>query len=202
MIKQRLGELLVQQGLINDDQLRAGLAHQKQWSKKLGESLIDLGYISESALCERLAKALRLPTIDLTRIEASTITRQLLSLIPLSIAREHHIVPIASRELRGHKRLIAATTDPTNYKIFEDLQFKSGLPLLIFLAPASDIEWFIRRYYLGEEYALSQNYISTISRNQISSPLHKTPIDPISAIFEDSEFTNVTKQYRGKDPKK
>jgi hypothetical protein len=146
---------------------------------------------STPAPCRRLTLAESVPP----RAERTSVRRP-------ARRPEHHIVPIAARELRGHKRLIAATTDPTNYKIFEDLQFKSGLPLLIFLAPSSDIEWFIRRYYLGEEYALSQNYVSTISRNEISKPVHKTPIDPISAIFEDSEFTNVTKQYRGKDPKK
>lgn len=202
MAKQRLGELLLQLGIIGEEQLKTALGHQKKWGGRIGEIFVELGYATESSLCEGLSKALRLPMINLTKIDASSITREILVSVPLTMAREHSVVPLAIREIRGRKRLIVCTSDPTNYKVFDDLQFKSGLPLLVMIAPRSDIQWFIRYYYLGENNSLSTHYVSAVTqKNPEAYSEENMPIDSLAAIFDDSEFSKVTQIYRDKPHK-
>jgi type IV pilus assembly protein PilB len=187
----RLGELLIQEGKIDAVQLQAALAHQRRWGKRLGECLIQLNFISELILCQTLSKALRIPIIDITKIGSEQITKDLLSTISIQTARTHRIIPIATKDIRGKKRLVVATFDPTNYKVFDEIQFRVGQPLLVMVSPDSDIEWFIRKYYLGEVETLPLNYISGISVVGDDTEGQQMP-DPISSIFFDADFTGIT----------
>jgi hypothetical protein len=192
MSKRLLGELLIEEGKIDPDQLKSALAHQKRWGKKIGEAMISLGFISERDLCKTLSKALRIPVIDVSRLDPATINADTLKYIPIQRARSQRIVPLAVKDIRGKKRLVVATSDPTNYKFLDELQFKSGLPLLVMISPDSDIDWYIRRFYLAEEN-LPKNYVSVVKIN-------KPPefIESLSSIFDDAEFTNTTQQHRKK----
>ncbi len=191
MSKLKLGELLVQEGKIDQVQLQSALGYQRRWGKKLGECLVQMGFIEEIQLCQSLSKALKVPLIDLSKLDASKLTKELLNSVSLQIARSQRIVPIALREIKGKKRLVVATSDPTNYKYLDEIQFKSGFPLLTMVAPDSDIVWFIRKFYLGEIDALPLNYISGISPIEGKSD-EKLVLDPVSSIFFDSEFTGMT----------
>jgi hypothetical protein len=192
MSKLRLGEYLVAEGVIDSAQLQAALGFQRRWGKKLGECLVQLGTISENKLCQILSKALKIPMIDLGKIDSSRITRDILSYIGLQTARTHRIVPLAIKEVRGKKRLVVSSSDPLNFKLIDELQFKTGFPILMMVSPESDIEWFIRKHYLGEQDALSFNYVSGASPLQPSSPDEKMEIDPVSSIFFDATFTGMT----------
>lgn len=184
----RLGELLTEQGKIDEVQLIAALAHQRKWGKRLGECLVLLGFITDVQLAQTLAKALELPLVDLSKIESSKITREILGLIPLAQARAHRVVPLALRDLKNKRRLIVGTSDPTNLRFIDELQFKSGYPLIVMIAADSDIDWFIRRYYMGENDSLALNYISGISV-VAKGPHDAFKPDPISSIFYDDDFT-------------
>lgn len=192
MTRVRLGELLVQEGKIDQAQLQSALAYQRRWGKKIGDSLVHLGFITELDLCQTLSKALRIPIIDVTKIDPLKITKEILNHISVQLARMDRIIPIAIKEVRSKKRLVVATSDPTNYKLFDDLQFKSNLPVLVMIAPDSDIDWFIRKYYLSEAEALPLNYVSGISIIDGDVTDGEALPDPISNIFSDSEFTGMT----------
>ncbi|MBN8554022.1 MAG: hypothetical protein J0L93_01100 [Deltaproteobacteria bacterium] len=187
----RLGELLIQEGKIDAAQLQAALAQQRRWGRKLGQCLVQLRFITELQLCQTLSKSLRIPLIDITKIDSAKLTKEILSTINLQTARTQRVVPIAVKEIRAKKRLIVATSDPTNYKIFDDIQFRIGQPLLVMVAPDSDIEWFIRKYFLSETETLPLNYVSGISIIESSDEKQFFP-DPISDIFFDAEFTGLT----------
>ena len=157
----------------------------------MGECLVQLGFIQEIDLCKTLSKALRIPLIDLSKIDTAKITKDLLQYVNLQTARSQRFVPLAVKEIRGKKRLVVATSDPTNFRVIDDLQFKSGLPVLPMVTVDSDIEWFIRRHYMGESDTLPLNYVSGIS------PINdrgddKLELDPVSSIFFDAEFTGMT----------
>lgn len=192
MSKRLLGELLIEEGKIEPGQLKTALAHQKRWGKKIGESLVSLGFISERELCKTLSRSLRIPVIDVSRLDPATINAEILKYIPMQRARSNRIVPLAVREIRGKKRLVVATSDPTNYKFLDELQFKSSLPLLVMISPDSDIDWYIKRYYLSIT-DLPSDYVSSVKIN-------KEPefIESLSTIFEDAEFTNTTRLHRKK----
>jgi type IV pilus assembly protein PilB len=192
--RKRFGEILIAAGKIDEDQLSSALGYQRRWGKRIGECLVRLGFINEIELAQTLSSALRLPLINLSRIDPNSITRELLTMIPIQTARAHRVVPLAQREVQQKKRLVVSTSDPSNYRVFDELQFKLGLPLLIMVSPDGEIEWFIRRFYLGELEALSENYISLAQ----SKPNEETPefvLDNLSSIFEDAEFTGISKPH-------
>ncbi len=196
MAKLRIGEILVAEKKIDQVQLKSALAHQKRWGKKLGDCLVDLGFISELDLVRTLSRFLRIPLIDLTRLDASKITKEILNLIPLPVARRVRAVPLATKEIKRKKRLVVATSDPTNYAAFDEIQFKAGLPLLLMIAPESDIDWFLRKYYMNDGDALPYNYVSGISLIQdktVDEISEEIEMDPISSIFFDDQFTGVSK---------
>ncbi len=195
MSKQRLGEILIQQGKIDAAQLHSALGHQRRWGKKLGECLIQMGIVEEIEICQTLAKALKIPIIDLSKLDASRITRDILNTVSLQQARSHRVVPLAVKEIRGRKRLVVASSDPTNLRIVDELQFKTGLTVLVMIATDTDIDWFIRKQYLGETEVLPFNYISGIS--PIEHDDDRLELDPVSSIFFDTEFTGVTNVGKG-----
>ncbi len=192
----RLGELLILERKIDDTQLKSGLAYQRRWGKKLGESLVILGFISELDLCQTLSKAMRIPLIDVTKIDSAKVTREVLDKVTVQQARASRVVPLAIKSIRGKTRLVVASSDPTNYKFFDDLQFKLSMPILVMVAPDSDVEWFIRKYYLGDSEALPLNYIDEISVVTSSGQVGSSIPDPISSIFWDENFTGVTNMGR------
>ncbi len=188
--KLRLGELLIQAGKIDEKQLAAALGHQKRWGKKIGECCIYLNFITENELAVFLAKALKVPHLDLGRIDPASITRSILEYIPLAVARKERLVPVAVREVRLKRRLVIATSDPTNYKILDELQFKIGLPVLTMVSPDSDIEWFIRRFYMGDSDALARNYVSSVQQKN-KDMSGEFILDNLSSIFTDADFTKA-----------
>lgn len=208
MKKLRLGEILIAEGKVDDAQVKSALAHQRRWGKKLGDCLVDLGFISEIDLIQALSRFLRLPIIDVTRIEAAKITPEILNCVPVQIARKHRLVPLALKEIKRKQRLVVGTSDPTAYAVFDEIQFKAGYPLLIMLAPDSDIDWFIRKFYMNEGEALPYNYVSGISIIQEKEQdkgdedsFEGLKTDPIASIFFDEDFTGASQLYRSGGPK-
>lgn len=199
MKKLRLGEILLSEGKIDAAQLKAALAYQRRWGKKLGSCLVDLNFLSEIDVVQSLARSLRLPLIDLTKIESNKITKDILSMVSLPTARKHRIVPLAEKMIHRKKRLVVASSDPTNYNVFDEVQFKAGLPLLVMLAPDSDIDWFIRKYYLSEGEALPESYVSGISliheidESSVFDDPDQIKTEAIESIFADDEFTSQSK---------
>ena len=78
--KKRLGELLLEEGLIDRFQLQAALAEQKKWGGRLGKHLIELGILSEEILVKVLSKLMAIPSVDVGRL---TIARQVIDYVPL-----------------------------------------------------------------------------------------------------------------------
>jgi len=191
MAKLKLGEILLAEGKIDQIQLQSALYFQRKWDKKIGQCFVQLGFIKEIDLCQTLAKSMHLPIIDLSKLDPARITKDVLSFVSLATARSQRIVPIALKELKGKIRLILASSDPTNYTVIDEIQFKTGKPVLVMISPDSDIDWFIRRFYLGEADSLSLNYVSGISAMR-GTPEEKLELDPVSSIFSDVEFTGFT----------
>lgn len=196
MAKLKLGEILMAENKIDSAQLKSALAYQRRWGKRLGDCFIDLGFLTEIELMKSLANHLRLPLIDLTRVDSSKINKEILTTINVQVCRRKRIVPIAIREVKNKRRLVVATSDPTNYEVFDEVQFKAGLPVLVMISPDTDIDWFIRKYYLNEE-SIPENYVSAISliapAGEDFSNSDHLETDPITNIFMDDQFTSASK---------
>lgn len=105
---QRIGEVLIARGQINDDQLRIALQRQKTDNKPLGEELLDLHFITDVAMREAVSEAAGYKSIDLS---GSVANATALALIPKSIAIKHSLFPLSFDAENGHLLIVAANPD-------------------------------------------------------------------------------------------
>jgi MSHA biogenesis protein MshE len=124
--KIRLGELLVQNQVISEEQLAAALTEQRRTGRKLGRVLGDLGLLSEASLHEFLAKHLQVPFIDLKQLR---IDRAAVRLLPEPLARRYRAL-VLQQDARG---LLVGMADPADLHAYDELQAKLKLPLRIAL---------------------------------------------------------------------
>ena len=143
----KIGELLVETGLISPEQLQEVLERQREDPRRLGELVIAYGLVSESKVTEILSQQLSVPWVSLEYIDFS---RQLLNLVSTEIAQKYTLVPIYVR--RGENRsetLYVAMEDRSDSAPLDEIAQYSGLPVRPMIAPPSDIRAAIRAYYLG-----------------------------------------------------
>lgn len=106
-LKMRLGDLLVQEQIVSDDQLQLALQQQRQTSRKLGTTLIDLGFISEEQLLKFLARQLGVPFFDLNNL---TIDAKAVALLPEVQARRYRALAVHQSE----HEVTVAMSDPAD----------------------------------------------------------------------------------------
>ena len=143
----RLGELLVDTGLITREQLDEALSRQQDQKRRLGELLVEAGVITEAKVTQVLSQQLSVPWVSLSHIDFS---RPLLDLVPTDVAQRYGVVPIYVRRGKNRQQtLYVAMQDPTETDALEEIAAFAGLPVRPMIAPPSDIRGAIRAYYLG-----------------------------------------------------
>lgn len=135
----RLGKLLVDNGLITEEQLQAGLQKQKETREKLGQILIQLGYINEQELLEVLEYTLDIPRVQLKNIK---IEESVIKTLPSSIIRRHKVLPIALKQ----GRLTLAMADPLNYETLDIIHLLTNLDVTPVLVGEKELETAIQHY--------------------------------------------------------
>ena len=144
----RIGELLVEAGVLSQQQLEQALFAQRKDGRKLGQLLIELGLVGEVQLTQTLSRQLSVPWVSLYHVDFS---RSLLNLVPRVVAERYSLVPIFVRRVRNQgETLYVAMDDPTNEGAIEEVNRASSLPVKPMIACPSDIRAAIRVYYLGE----------------------------------------------------
>ncbi|MBI5420090.1 MAG: Flp pilus assembly complex ATPase component TadA [Deltaproteobacteria bacterium] len=143
MGKKRLGELLVETGLLTEEQLTRALTEQRSKRGKLGEVIVALGLASEEEIAQALSIQLGIPFIDL---KETPVEPQAIELITEKVARKHLILPISIEQRDLH----IAMADPLSFEAFEDVRFASGYTIKPAIATRTDILWAIdQHYHLG-----------------------------------------------------
>lgn len=134
MRNERIGDYLVSQGLITEEQLQKVLEAQKEsgGAKKFGDVVVELGFMSEINFTKALAGKLRVQYVDLDNIEINT---EAVQKVPEQLARKHTVIAIA---IMG-KRLTVATNDPVNFIVLEDIKVSTGMDTIPVLATTSSI---------------------------------------------------------------
>ena len=127
----RLGELLVQQKVITEEQLAAALVEQRRSGRKLGRVLADLSFLPESALHEFLAKHLQVPFVDLKQ---ARVDREAVKLLPEALARRYRAL-VLQHDTRG---LLVGMADPSDIHAYDELQAKLKLPIRLALVGEAD----------------------------------------------------------------
>jgi hypothetical protein len=140
----KLGELLLELGLIDEFQLRAALSEQARWGGRVGSIMIKKGFVSEKDMLAVIEKQYGLSAISLDSLEKPS--DEVLKMVGMDVARKFGICPVG---LEG-KTLLIAITDPTDLKAIDDIGFSLGVRVKPLLALESDIMRAIGIYYEGK----------------------------------------------------
>lgn len=138
----RIGDYLVEQGLITQEQLEKVLAAQKEsnGTKRFGTVVVELGFMTETNLAKALAGKERVRYVDLDNIDIDV---EAVQKVPEALAKKHTVIAI---NIQG-KRLTVATDDPTNFFILEDIKASTGMDTVPVLATRSAINKAIGKCY-------------------------------------------------------
>src|SRR3954466_3537996 len=136
----RLGEILLREGLVTREQLQSALAEQKQSGHRLGYVLVKLGLVQELEITKVLARQYRMPAVDLTRFEVDP---RGCKLIPGDLATKSVVLPLK----REGRTLTVAMADPTDLGLLEDLKFITRFDLFPVIAGEYTLRNLIEKYY-------------------------------------------------------
>jgi type IV pilus assembly protein PilB len=140
----RLGEILIQAGIIDKLQLNTALKYQREWDRKLGESLVELGFISEQVLAKVLSKFLEVPSVELTQTKISPLAIQK---VPRRLAEKYGLMPLDVIGEPPRATLLVAMIDPTNLVAIDEVAFTSACKVKAVVATHTDVDQAIRRHY-------------------------------------------------------
>lgn len=138
--RERLGELLVREGLVTREQLARALGEQQTTGMRLGYCLVKLGLIQEVDLTRTLARQFRMPAVDLSRFEVDP---RVLKLVPAELAAKHLVLPLK----REGRTLTVALADPANVGVLEDLKFITRYDIFPVVAGEYTLRALVDKHY-------------------------------------------------------
>src|SRR5687767_1553034 len=136
----RIGELLLKEKRITNDQLQAALEHQRQNGGKLGFNLVKLGFVKDDEITALLSKQYGVPSIALGAFE---IDPAIVKLLPGETAQKYQVIPLS----RAGATLTIAMTDPTNAFAMDDIRFMTGYNVEPVVASEIAVTDAITKYY-------------------------------------------------------
>jgi len=190
----KLGELLLNAGLITTTQLNEAVARQRKTRERLGEALVNLGAVSEENLAKTLAGQLKLPYATmgnglLTPAKAGALAQ----IVPEETARKYHVLPLSLA--RGF--LTIATTDPFDLLLLDNLRKLTGQELTLVVATRSELEKALNAFYGTKDYfqqAVQESYqsaadvtLETVEEEQAG----ETPVSLDDLVAKAGEATVV-----------
>ncbi len=138
----RLGDMLVEEGVITEEQLSAALERQRLLGKKrLGEILLESGLITEAKLVEVLSRQLGIPSISLSKYRPDL---EVLRAVPEELARKYRVVPLFRTDSGD---IAVAVEDPLNVLAMDELRLILGVDLKVFIAPSSEVRRALDVFY-------------------------------------------------------
>jgi hypothetical protein len=142
-MRRRLGELLIECGVIDERQLRIALAYQEAQRCRLGTALVDLGFVAEEQVVATLARKLGIRRADLDELEPGPELDAALQLVPRELACSRGIFPVAATR----SMLVVAAHDPTNLAVVDELAFRLGRRVEVLIAGERELARTIARLY-------------------------------------------------------
>jgi hypothetical protein len=143
-IRKRIGETLVEAGLIDGFQLRSALADQKRWGNRLGKTLVKLGFVEEAALMRHLSRVMGLPVAELG---GRAIDREVIALVPADQAQKLRCLPLFVDGLGASRYLYVGMEEPGDLDRLDALQMATGLTVCPVLIGFGELDAGLRRHY-------------------------------------------------------
>lgn len=171
----RLGDVLIEYGYITEAQLNEALNIQKgDRSKRIGEILQEEGFVTEKQVIKALAARLNLNIVE--DVEAVRIDTSTAALVPQTIAEKYKIIPINISE----GIITVVTNDPLNFYAQEDVRQLTGHDIKVILATEKDVE-----YLIGKCYS-EVSVINAVKATNMQTST-ETPIEELDAIVGDDD---------------
>lgn len=158
----KIGEILLKETKITDEQLQNALEVQKKEPGKLGSILIKLGFVSEEDIAQVLSKQFGYPSINLSKFD---IDEKVMELIKPEIARKHVVMPVH----RIGSILTLSMADPSNLIVQEEIRFSTNLRIQAVIAPESSIIEAIDKYYGSSTGIEAHKFLEEIDGSDDSS---------------------------------
>ncbi|MDN3438197.1 ATPase, T2SS/T4P/T4SS family [Planococcus sp. APC 3900] len=143
-IRKRLGDILVEHGLLTQDDLNEAL-QTKTAEQRIGDALLQRGLITEQQLIETLEVQLGIPHVSLFRYPFD---KNLFNMVPKEMAKRNQLVPL---KIEGDK-LFLAMTNPMDYIVIDDLRLMTGFQIQPAIASKEDVLKAISKYYDEESF--------------------------------------------------
>jgi type IV pilus assembly protein PilB len=140
VINKQLGELLIEHGIINDQQLQKALAVQKEKGGLVGELLVALGFAKEEDIAQAITVQYGFPYLPLSSYE---IGLEITALIPVRVAKQYLLIPID----KIGNNLTIAMANPLNSIAIDDVEKLTGCTVQVFVCTVSDVKKAIEKYY-------------------------------------------------------
>ncbi|MBB3219649.1 GspE/PulE family protein [Pseudoduganella umbonata] len=143
-VKQPIGKLLIDKGVISEDQLRIALIEQKREREPLGKLLVGMGFVTEATIREALSENLNTQSADLNSLVVDAIA---LKLIPKDVAKRYSVFPIVYE--RDRDNLVLAMSNTSNIVALDQIHamLVKGITITPLLVNDSDIARAIDQYY-------------------------------------------------------
>ncbi len=140
-MSKRIGEVLVDKGLITPVQLEQSIKAQLIFGGHLGTNLIELGYVEESALGETLAETFRVGYATFEMLH--NIPQHVIQVVPEEMAEKHRVIPLRQED----KTLHLAMIDPRNLSALDEISFMTGCRIVPWVAPEIRLFQALEKYY-------------------------------------------------------
>ena len=137
---ERIGDLLLREGMITRAQLDQALQEQRQSGTRVGYNLVKMGFIQETELTKMLARQFRMPAVDLSKFEVDP---RIAKLIPSDLATKHLVLPLK----RDGRTLTVAMADPTNLGVIDDLKFITRYDIFPVIAGEYTLRNAVEKFY-------------------------------------------------------
>lgn len=140
MFKHKMvGEVLIEKGIITEEQLLSALEEQEKSGDKIGSILVKRACLTEQKLMETMELVMGIPNVQISKIDIDTEAGKL---VPAQIIRRYKILPLAKK----HNSLTLAMVDPLNQKAIDDVRRVTGLDVIPVLANEKEMDIAIRQY--------------------------------------------------------
>jgi len=137
----KLGELLVQEGVITPHQLEEALKYQVIFGGKLGTNLIELDFVREDDIAKTLSRMLRVPLVSGEQLQK--ISEDVIRLIPRDIAEQYQVVPLQL----DHRKLTLVMANPSDLKAIDEIAFRTGFIVRPAVAAEVRLILALEKYY-------------------------------------------------------
>ncbi len=185
MIRKKIGEIFIENGIISENQLTNALALQKKSGKMIGQTLIELGYISESQLTEAFLKKFSISYIDCDNL---AIPEDLLKMVSMAMAVKKKVLPT---KVSGNT-LFLAMVNPLDYSTIDEVKFITGHNITPLLATESSLMKAIEKHY---GYRSMENLWNPLTEMQLDGEMQFN----LDRDFESVKFNEGEEELQADD---